>query len=130
MKKIANTQELEVFLGIHLKEKQGGYFVVQHKGEPELIWFTKHAQFNADGSDWYLEAPNYMRRFKINRKEDITSYEEMGYVIRDGYAYEVDTPQVSPFLPEKLLIEFLGFKEEDAVNWLLEHTYADKKWDN
>jgi len=130
MKEISNTQELEAFLGSYLKDKQGGYFVVQHGEHHELLWFTKHAHFNKDGSDWYLEAPNYMSRLKINRKEDITSYEEMGYVIRDGYAYEVDTPQVSPFLPEKLLIEFLGFKEEDAVNWLLEHTYADKKWDN
>lgn len=127
---VKSIAEREAFLAIHI-ESGGGYFAVTHAGETELLWFTQYKNWRDDGSDWYLEAPCSMHRVKTTHAEDEAYYTGIGYVVKeDGYAYEVDSPQVSPFLPEQAELTYLGQDEEVAVNWLLENTYASHDWRN
>jgi hypothetical protein len=130
-KKITSKIELEMFLKENITNGRGSYFIVMYNNHTELLWFTKYEKFCEDGSDWFLEAPNYIRRVKVETKKDKSSYKRYGYVIKnDGYAYEIDTPQVAPFLPEEIEIEYLSYKEKDAVDWMLEHTYTNYEWKN
>lgn len=120
----------EDFMGQHIKS-DGGYFVTVHEGETALLWFKQFKNWRDDGSDWYLEAPCYLRRIKIDHHDDEVYYPSIGYVLKDdGYAYEVDAPQVAPFLPEAVEMEYIGESQEVAVDWLLENTYASHQWRN
>ena len=42
---------------------------------------------------------------------------------KDGWHYDIDVPQCSPFLPDKVKIIDV-FSEKECLDWLLEHT----KW--
>jgi hypothetical protein len=121
--KIANKKELEKYLESKI-DNIGAYFVVLHNNVIELLWFTQYKNWNEDGSNWYLEAPCYMNRESI--------FLEPGKIYcsntKDGFGYEIDSPQVSPFLPENIEIEFLTDKEELAIDWLLKHKYVE--WNN
>lgn len=130
MEKLNSVAEREAFLEKHIA-KGGAYFVVTHGEVTELLWFTQFKNWKKDGSDWYLEYPCYMRRVKTTHPEDDAYYTGIGFVLKeDGYAYEVDSPQVSPFLPETVGMAHLGDSEEVAVDWLLANTYVDHQWRN
>lgn len=119
MIKLSTKKEREEYLGKNIKER-GAYFLVKYEGETELLYFVKYEKWREDGSDWYLEAPCDIRRKKVLHHDDEVYYQSIGHVIKDdGYAYELDCPQVAPFLPEQVEIEYVGDDEETAVNWIL-----------
>lgn len=96
----------------------GGYAVVNYDGKPELLYFSRHTH---KGEPWLLEAPNYLQIIDIE-DENYKVFEEYGYIIRGDKAYEIITPQTSPFLPETLeILEIIGENESKALDYLLKN---------
>jgi hypothetical protein len=117
--KLFNKKDREQYLDSKI-ENTGAYFLVKYENVTELLWFAQYKNFNEDGSDWYLESPCSLKRVELTNVEDEFYYLNIGYIVKeDGYAYEVDSPQVAPFLPEEIDIEYVSDKERDAVDWLL-----------
>lgn len=126
--KFYKKDEWQHYLKEQIPQKYGGYAVVSYEGQTELLYFAKH---NLDGDIWFLEAPNDLRRIKIEEGEDTLAYEERGYVLQDGYAYDIDSPQCAPFLPDEIeIVTIVGSSEEEALTYLLAHDYKDAKWKN
>lgn len=126
--KFQTKDEWQNYLKKQIPQKYGGYAAVSYEGQTELLYFAKH---NLDGEVWFLESPNDLRRIKVDENEDPTHLEERGYVLRDGYAYDIDSPQCAPFLPDEIEItEIIGSSEEEALTYLLAHDYKDAKWKN
>lgn len=118
--------EWQNYLLENITSSYGGYAVVRQNGKNELLYFAKHTY---EGEPWLLEAPNMLRRYKINNTEDRDSYIEHGFQILDDYAYDIDSPQCAPFLPEELeIIEVIGSSEGKALDYLLKYDYKDANW--
>lgn len=115
--KFDNKNEWEKYLlGKFTNCVSGGYAVVKFNGKTELLYFSKHTY---KGEPWLLEAPNFLHKINVEGK-NTKDYEEHGYIIRNNYAYEIDTPQTSPFLPEELeILEVIGESENKALDYLL-----------
>lgn len=124
--KFQTKKEWQEYLITQIKKSNGGYAVVKYEEKPELLYFAKH---NYKGELWVLEAPNFLRRFKITSEEDKKQWVEDGYLIKNDYAYEIETPQCSPFLPEEIeILEVIGSSEGKALDYLLKYDYKDTKW--
>lgn len=96
----------------------GGYAVVNYDGNNELVYFSRYTHEN---EPWLLEAPNYLQTIDI-QNENPKDFEDHGYIVRNNKAYEIITPQVSPFLPEKLeILEVIGENESNALDYMLEN---------
>jgi len=98
---------------------KSSYAVVKYNGVEELLWITCHKGFN-DGKDWYLEAPNQLREFHgydLNNMEDLEFIDSYGMMIYDNKVWEIDSPQVSPFLPNDFEIELVD--EQYALVYLI-----------
>jgi len=111
----------------------GSYALVTYNNETYPIWITAFWNWDKDG-DWFLEAPCEGRRYEFKDTSDKAirefvkeQYEEeyieegIKYVksmIRDGYLYEIDSPQVAPFLPDKL-DDLILISEEECLEWML-----------
>lgn len=95
----------------------GGYAVIDAGDGPELLYFSKHLY---EGNPWLLESPTGYRKIEILCKEYERDYEALGYILRGPYGYEVDCPQVPPFLPDEVdILAVLGEDEEKALDYLL-----------
>lgn len=126
MRAINGLKEREAYLAEHIKGR-GAYFIVKYRDETELLWFTQYKNWRDDGSDWYLEAPCDLIRRKIEQPDDKKHYRRAGYIIKgDDFAYDLDCPQVSPFLPVSIEIDYLGESKDKAVAWLLKHAVFSK----
>lgn len=127
--KVLTKKDREEYLEVHI-ESVGAYFAVTYENSTLLYWFAKFGK--RSGYDaWFLESPCSLRRFKIVDIEDKFYYTSIGCTIKaNDYAYEIDNPQVGPFLPEEIDILYVGSKEEEAVDWLLTNTYATYIWEN
>lgn len=111
----------------------GSYALVTYNNHTEPIWIHKYENWDKDG-DWFLEAPCDLRRLKFEdeseqamkeyvqelyKKEHIE--EGIKYIrsmIRDGWLYEIDSPQTSPFLPD-ILDDLTLISEEHCLEWML-----------
>jgi len=131
--KINNEQELQKYLDCHIKYI-GSYALVTYNNHTEVIWIAKHSNHREDGRNWYLEAPcNILKYdFRNSNDQDIRKYVEEIYeedyieegvkyvksMIRDGWLYEIDSPQTAPFLPE-VLDDLTLISEEYCLEWML-----------
>ncbi|WGT37727.1 hypothetical protein QH639_18075 [Lysinibacillus sp. 1 U-2021] len=131
MIKINSIKEKEEYFASTIK-KHGAYFnVTYHNGDTEFIWVTLYERFNEDGSNWYLEAPNDLRKYKYSDdslelyydEEDEEWYDSpyLHMHIEGEFAYEVDSPQTAPFLPESFEIEFITDDCKEAAKYMLEN---------
>lgn len=126
--KFKTKEEWQSYLKTQFTGSYGGYAVVKAEEKIELLYFAKHS---FEGEPWFLEAPNYLRRIKIENGDNIKDFEDYGYLILDGYAYEIDTPQCSPFLPDEIeILEIIGGSEGKALDYLLKYDYKDAVWKN
>ena len=130
--RINSYAERKKFLEDNIKG-MGSYALVTYDNHTESIWITRFANWDEDG-DWFLEAPNDLHRyeFKDNSESIIRDFVKEQYeeeyteegvkyiksMIRDGWLYEIDSPQVAPFLPEKL-DDLTLISEEECLEWLL-----------
>ena len=101
------------------------YFLVKHDDVTEPIYFTPY-------EDVWFESPCEMLGIEMNEDElkefvkeiyeekyweDAFKYESL--LQKDGFHYDIDTPQCSPFLPDK--IEIVGvLSERECMEWMLE----------
>lgn len=128
MIKITSEKEKEHYFTEQIK-KDGAYFNVKYpSGETEFIWVKQFKNWNEDGSSWHLEAPNCLMKYDnislepyYDEEEDET-YESpfIHCYIEGNVAYEIDSPQTSPFLPEEFEIEFVTDEEIEAVKYMIE----------
>lgn len=128
MIKIQNEQEKERYFNEQIK-KDGAHFSVKYPtGEKEFIWVKKFTNWNSDGSNWYLESPNCLVRYNIEGEslepyydeEEGETYTPFEHCYIDGnYAYEIDSMQTSPFLPNEFEIEFITDTEIEAIQYMI-----------
>lgn len=109
----------------------GAYFNVKYPdGENEFIWVKKFENWNEDGSHWYLESPNQLMKYPNITSQDLEPYYdeeddetyESPFVhcyLKDETAYEIESWQTSPYLPEQFEIEFVTDIENEAVEYML-----------
>jgi hypothetical protein len=126
--KIKNGQEKKNYFNEQIK-KGGAYFNVKYtSGEKEFIWVKKFVNWNLDGTDWYLESPNKLIKHETD-EESLKPYfdeeENEIYVpfehcyVNENVAYEIDSMQTSPFLPEEFEIEFITDIENEAIKYMI-----------
>lgn len=126
--KFQHKDQWQHYLLQHLNGSHGGYAVASYNGKTQLLYFAKH---HHEGTPWLLEAPNELRRFPLEKDEDVTPWLERGYLIKDHYAYDIDSPQCAPFLPDEIeVLEVIGSSEGKALDYLLKYDYKDAKWKN
>lgn len=131
---IYSKQELYDFLNkTNKKEKEKQetelssiFYLVKYNDVTEPIYFFKF-------EDVYFASPCVLHSIKMqeeelekyvratyedNSFEEALKYEKTLYV--DSILYEIDNPQVAPFLPEKIEIEAI-LSESECLKWLLNH---------
>lgn len=117
---INNEAERKSFLELNIKG-MGSYALVTYANHTEAIWITRYEKWDVDG-DWFLEAPCELHKYKYNydltKQEDLDFIKEYGMIIKDNNVYEIDSPQVAPFLPGKL-DDLTLISEELCLNWIL-----------
>jgi len=130
--KINNKEERYKFLKDNIKG-MGSYALVTYDNHTESIWITRYENWDKNG-DWFLEAPNVLHRyeFKDDSEEAIREFVKKQYeeeyieygidytksMIRDGWLYEIDSPQVAPFLPERL-DDLTLVSEQECLDYLI-----------
>lgn len=129
MIRISNEQEKNDYFNEQIKG-DGAYFNVKYaEGYTDFIWMKKFERWNDDGSNWYLEAPNHLVRYDLtgvslepyyDEEEDETYIPFEHCLIIGNFAYEIDSPQTAPFLPEVFEIEFVTDIENEAVNYMIQ----------
>lgn len=137
--KVNNKTELQHFFEKNCPE-EGSYAIVTYcDGGKEAIWISvfKDWTVDEDGNprNWYLEAPNVLFRTELEEpyEESIFDYAEELYeevdeilikslmeMVIDGYLYEVDSMQTSPFLPEQLN-DIKLVTERECLEWMLKN---------
>jgi len=117
--KINSREERQKILEDYIGEKIGAYAVVTYNDHTESIWFANMGKsFSEDGSTWFLEAPNQLYTYNIENNKDKRYYHRQGLVIRGNKAYEINSWQTAPFLPD--VIDDLTFiTEDECVDYLL-----------
>lgn len=100
------------------------YFLVEYDNHIEPIYFTHF-------EDVWFESPCDLHKYPL--EDDIVGeYVKDMYLIKswgdayeyektmqsNGYHYEIDCPQCSPFLPDKIKIVDV-FSDEKCLDWLL-----------
>lgn len=119
MIKIRNEQEKEQFFNEHIK-KDGAYFNVKYpNGGTEFIWVKKFENWKEDGSNWFLEYLNQLMKHNVTEEGLKPYYFEQCY-IEGNFAYEINSWQTSPFLPEEFEIEFVTDIETKAVQYMIQ----------
>jgi hypothetical protein len=134
--KINSKEERYKFLKANINSKaMGSYALVTYNNKTYPIWITAFWNWDKDG-DWFLEAPCELRRSEFTDTSDktIKKYAKSRYyrkslkfgieytksMIRDGWLYDIDSPQVSPFLPEKLE-DLTLISEQYCLDWMIEN---------
>ena len=133
--KINNEQEKQKFLELNIKEI-GSYALVTYNNYTEAIWITRYQNFIEENSYWFLEAPCELRKFEFKDDSDravrdyvIELYEKeyieegIRYIrsmIKNGWLYDIYSPQTGPFLPE-VLDDLTLISEEYCLEWMLEN---------
>lgn len=122
--KFNSKVEWQQFLINKLDDFSGIYGLVRHSDIEEIIYFRK---FRFDGDTFILEFPNYLRAYENITEEHLKPYydeEENEWhestfkymTIIDTTAYEIDSPQTSPFLPDEIeIVKFYTEDEEEEV---------------
>lgn len=134
--KINSKQERYRYLESVIGNEMGAYFLVTYENHTEPIWITKYSNWDADG-DWFLEAPCICRRyeFKDTSEKAIRKYAEELYesnyieegikytksMIKDGWLYDIDCPQVSPFLPD-VLDNLTVISEQECLDYMIKNS--------
>jgi hypothetical protein len=126
--KIRNEQEKERYFNDEINTG-GAYFNIKYpSGEKEFIWVRKFNNFTSDGSTWYLEFPNQLMKHDITGISLVPYYDEEDnetYIpfdhcyINETIAYEINSWQTSPFLPEEFEIEFVTDDEIEAIKHMI-----------
>jgi hypothetical protein len=97
-----------------LNEFGGGYYRVEYGFRCEILFFN---QYSYDDKFWWLESPidvrEYSKNFDFGDGEVIQFIKDYGLIIADGSIYDIDLPQVSPFLPEE--VELTKCSEIDVI---------------
>lgn len=102
------------------------YFLVEYDRYREPIYFTPF-------EDVWFGVPCYCNEFSLEDDELIgyvkelyeedswqDAYEYEKIMQRNGCHYDIDCPQCSPFLPDKIKILDV-FSDSKCLDWLLEH---------
>lgn len=114
----------------------GTYALVTYNGKTEPTWFTK---YNFGESDWFLESPCQLIRM-MEVKGDINTFckeymekcicleegeSEENYInefvkpmIIDGWLYEIENFQCSPYLPKEV-DEIKLISERECLDYML-----------
>ena len=99
----------------------GSYALVTYNNHTEAIWFVNMGtSFSQDGSIWFLEAPCCLLKHEWDTDNpfDLMYIKEQGYLIKNDNVYEIESPQVAPFLPDKLN-DLTLISEDYCLEWLL-----------
>lgn len=128
MIKIRNEQEKERYFDEQIKG-DGAYFNVKYpSGDMEFIWVKKFRNWRADGSNWHLESPNQLMKHDITNvslepyfdEEENETYIPFEHCYIEGNtAYEINSWQTSPFLPEEFEVQFVTDNETDAIKFMI-----------
>lgn len=139
--KINSKEERKKFLEENV-QGMGSYALVTFNNHTESIWITKYADWDEDGN-WFLEAPNDLHRyeFKDDSESNIRNYVKEQYeeehidegikytksMIRDGWLYEINSPQTGPFLPD-VLDDLTLISEVECLEWILNEEHDSTPW--
>lgn len=100
-----------------LDETGRGFYLVKHGSIVEPLYFNVHG---SDCFRWWLEAPCHIRKFdgfNLKSAVDVKYLIDSGMIIYKGNVYEIDLPQVAPFLPEEL--EMMKITEIECLEFIL-----------
>lgn len=115
MKKLNSAQERYEWLLDVCEENRGTYAIVKYDNKEEALWFANYSR--AVGKLWFLESPNFLIDYGSVANFDSDFIYDMGLIEHNSKLYEIDSPQVSPFLPEE--IEIKKITEIECLKWLL-----------
>lgn len=107
-------------------EMSSVYFLVEYDNHIEPIFFAHY-------KDFWLAAPCALRQFPLDNNDVkkyvkdmyeaeswIEAYEFEKLMQKNGVHYEIDCPQCTPFLPEKIKIKEV-FSDIKCLDWLLKN---------
>lgn len=129
MIKIRSKQEKERYFNEKIKD-DGAYFNVTYlSGKKEFIWVKKFKNWTSEGSNWYLESPNHLMKHDVKGislepyydEEENETYTPFEHCYIDGnIAYEIDSWQTAPFLPDEFEIELVTNDEIEATKYMIQ----------
>lgn len=114
---------------------------INSDGKDAQIDFVYFSKYNFGDGDWFLESPcqlikvmevtddidtfcmNYVNKYLcLENEEDKLSYinEFVKPMIIDGWLYEIDAPQVAPYLPEEIC-DIQIISEHQCAVMMLQH---------
>jgi len=130
--KINSKNERKKFLELNIKD-MGSYALVTYNNHIRPIWIHRYENWDENG-DWFLEAPCELKKYKFKNQDDATirefvevtwdddhmeeGIEYIKSMTRDGWLYEIDCPQVAPFLPD-VLDDLTLISEGYCLEWIL-----------
>ena len=114
--------KLSDFLMKNIKNEVGCYALVTYNGKVEATWFSKYYIENKD-SYWFLESPCeaikitkvagdidlFCKEYVNNSVILIDDIDKENFInnfikplIKNGWLYEIEAPQVCPYLPKEV----------------------------
>ena len=133
--RIKNEAERQKFLELNIKGA-GSYALVTYDNKTEPIWISRYVDWNENGN-WFLESPCILMRYKFedNSEEAIRLHVEELYepdfveeeinniksMIRDGWLYEIESPQIDSCLPAELE-DLTLISESYCLEWMLNNS--------
>lgn len=130
--KINNKDELYKFLKLNINDV-GSFALATYDNHTVPIWITRYKDFDKDG-DWFLEAPCELHEFEFKDQSEkhIRKYAKSLYkrrcvkegiqyiksMIRGEWLYDIDCPQISPFLPYNI-DDLTLVSEQYCLEWIL-----------
>jgi len=118
--KINSKEERQKYLEENIGDDIGSYALVTYDNHIESIWIANMGNsFSDDGKNWYLESPNQLYTSEIDDKQTRSYYNDCGFIIRENKAYEINSWQTAPFLPD-VIDDLTLISEKECLNWLIE----------
>lgn len=133
--RIKNEAERQKFLELNIKGA-GSCALVTYDNKTEPIWISRYVDWNENGN-WFLESPCILIRHKFedDSEEAIRLHVEELYepdfveeeinnirsMIRDGWLYEIESPQVDSYLPAELE-DLTLISESYCLEWMLNNS--------
>lgn len=136
--RVNSKEEKERFFKENIKGTSAYAIIAHDSGKTETIRITRYEKWNTDGSDWFLESPNILRKYDyraINTVDGIKkaikdiydgydyndegrkrALDEIMALVTEGVFFDIDSPQTPPFLPEQFSIKLIS--EEECIEWL------------
>jgi hypothetical protein len=121
--KINNSEERMKYLRDRIDF--GAYTLVKYNDIEELLYFVDHSMTIDNGEPWFLEAPCYLVDYGFIEDYESRLAHDMGLIKYCGKFYEIESPQIAPFLPDEIEINLISC--EEALGYMVDKNNRENK---